>query len=88
MGDSGPYTLFSSGGEDRAGALPIPPGLEAPPHWLTYLGTADADATAARAAELGGVVQREPFDVPTVGRIGVLADPAGAYVGIFQPASE
>lgn len=88
MGEAGAYTLFSSGGEDRAGALPIPPGLEAPPHWLTYLGTADADATAARAAELGGIVQREPFDVLTVGRIAVLADPTGAYVGLFQPASE
>jgi uncharacterized protein len=37
----------------------------------------DADATAAKAAELGGKVIVPPFDAPCVG-MAVIADPPGA----------
>ena len=41
----------------------------------------DADATAARAEELGGRVIVEPFDAPWV-RMTVIADPQGAtFIG-------
>ena len=40
-------------------------------------GVDDADASAAKAAELGGKVIVAPFDAPWV-RMTVLADPAGA----------
>ena len=40
-------------------------------------GVDDADATAARAAELGGRVQLAPFDAPWV-RMTVITDPQGA----------
>jgi uncharacterized protein len=40
-------------------------------------GVEDADATAARAVELGGRVLVAPFDAPWV-RMAVIADPAGA----------
>jgi predicted enzyme related to lactoylglutathione lyase len=87
MGDGVLYTLLNSGGENRAGAFTLPEGSEAPPHWLTYLGTDDVDATAARAAELGATVHMGPTDVQEIGRLAVLQDPLGAYFGIFQPAS-
>lgn len=87
MGPSGTYTLFSSAGADRAGAMPRPESAgEVPPNWLTYLGTADVDATAAKAKELGANVMMEPFDVSTVGRLAIIADPTGAVIGLFQPA--
>jgi predicted enzyme related to lactoylglutathione lyase len=55
--------------------VPLPEG-EAP-HWSVTFTVADADATVARARELGGVVEVEPFDVgPT--RSSVIRDPAGA----------
>jgi len=47
------------------------------PHWSVTFAVADADATAARAAELGGEVLVAPFDAPWV-RMTVLADPHGA----------
>lgn len=87
MGDGVVYTLFNSGGESRAGAFTLPEGSGAPPHWLTYLGTDDVDATAARAAELGATVHMGPMDVQEVGRLAVLQDPLGAYFGLFQSAS-
>jgi predicted enzyme related to lactoylglutathione lyase len=39
--------------------------------------TDDADATAAKASELGGKVIVPPFDAPWV-RMAVIADPQGA----------
>jgi uncharacterized protein len=50
---------------------------ETPPHWSVTFATDDADATAAKAAELGGKVIVPPFDAPWV-RMTVVADPQGA----------
>lgn len=46
------------------------------PRWGVTFAAADADATAARAAELGGRVLVEPTDAPWV-RTTVIADPQG-----------
>jgi uncharacterized protein len=55
----------------------ILPRNGAPAHWSVTFAVDDADATAARARELGGSVLAEPQDAPWV-RFTVLADPAGA----------
>ncbi|HEX6390731.1 MAG TPA: VOC family protein [Solirubrobacteraceae bacterium] len=47
------------------------------PHWGVTFAVDDADAVAARAAELGGSVLAGPFDAPWV-RMAALADPQGA----------
>ena len=60
---------------------PQMPGV--PSHWHVYFGTDDADATAAKAAELGGSVIVPPFDTP-VGRIAVLSDPQGAVFSVIK----
>lgn len=60
----------------------------APPHWTSFISVEDAEATAARAGELGGAaVFREPFDVLDAGRIAAIRDPAGAIVSLWQPRS-
>jgi hypothetical protein len=46
-------------------------------HWNVTFAVDDADATASRAAGLGGKVVVPPFDAPWV-RTTVLADPQGA----------
>ena len=56
----------------------------APPHWLTYISVRDVDATLAQASALGAKTYLEPMDVPTVGRLAVLADPQGATFAIFR----
>jgi predicted enzyme related to lactoylglutathione lyase len=59
---------------------PIPDDQpDVPPHWSVTFATDDADATAAKAAELGGTVVVPPFDAPWV-RMTLIADPAGATV--------
>lgn len=55
--------------------------------WGVTFATEDADATAAKAAELGGTVLAAPFDAPWV-RMAVLADPQGATFTASQFAPE
>ena len=50
---------------------------DAPAHWSVTFSVDDADATAHRAAELGGKVVAAPFDATWV-RMSVIADPQGA----------
>ena len=50
---------------------------DAPAQWGVTFAVADADATAARAKELGGRVLAPPVDAPWV-RMTVIADPQGA----------
>ena len=85
MGDF-TYTIFESGGEQRAGAMPEPSG-GLPPMWMTYIGTDDVDATCKRAEELGAQKHAGPDDIPGVGRFAVLSDPTGAVFALFRPTS-
>jgi uncharacterized protein len=50
---------------------------DTPAHWSVIFAVDDADATAAKATELGGKVIVPPFDAPWV-RMTVLSDPQGA----------
>jgi uncharacterized protein len=50
---------------------------DVPAHWGVTFAVEDADATAAKTAELGGQVVVPPFDAPWV-RMTVLSDPQGA----------
>jgi predicted enzyme related to lactoylglutathione lyase len=61
-----------------ASIAPIPDDQpDTPAHWSVIFATDDTDATAARAAELGGTVIVPPLDAPWV-RVTVIADPQGA----------
>ncbi len=85
MGEGQPYTVFKAGEAMVGGSMPPQmPGV--PSHWHVYFGTEDADATAAKAAELGGSVIVPPFDTP-VGRIAVLSDPQGAMFSVIKNAA-
>jgi hypothetical protein len=55
-----------------------------PAHWMTYISTASAEASAARAKELGGTVLAGPFDVEGIGRMAVVRDPEGAVFALWE----
>ena len=78
--------VFEADGQMVGGTTP-PQMPGTPNHWHVYFGVADADATVAKAAELGGTVLVPPFDTP-VGRMAVIADPHGAVFSIIQPAAQ
>ena len=85
IGEGQVYTMLRLG-DRQVGALfqmdREPAGV--PPHWASYVAVASADASAARAASLGGKVIKEPFDVMDVGRMAVIQDPQGAVVALWQ----
>lgn len=58
---------------------------EQPPHWNCYVTVGSADDAITRAGEHGGRVLAEPFDVMDAGRMGVIADPAGAALYLWEP---
>jgi uncharacterized protein len=61
-----------------ASLVPIPDDqTDVASHWGVTFGVEDADAIAARAADLGGRVVVAPFDAPWI-RATVIADPQGA----------
>jgi predicted enzyme related to lactoylglutathione lyase len=73
--------LWAHGPEETAAGLPSA--------WHSYVSVPDADATLARAAELGGTpVPPGAFDVEGRGRGGVLQDPAGVVLGLWQPGTD
>ena len=91
FGPDGFYTVIKNGDTGIGGYMKLTDEMKemgAPPHWLVYIATSDADATAKKAVELGGRVIRDPFDIPEVGRIVVLADPQGAVFCGYQPAGD
>lgn len=53
--------------------------------WFTYLAVDDLDAALREAEAAGGVIQRQPFSIPLVGRIAIVTDPGGAAVGLITP---
>ncbi len=57
----------------------VPEGV--PPHWFSYIEVDDVDARAAKVADAGGNIKRDPFDIPNVGRIAIVEDATGAVIG-------
>ena len=79
------YTLFKNGEASVAGAMQRTAEMgEVPSHWMIYMAVEDVDASAAKAAELGGQVVHPPTDIPDVGRWALIADPAGAMFAVMK----
>src|SRR5215211_2599675 len=78
-----------AGFEDVVASInPIPDDQpDVPAHWSVTFSVDDADATAARASELGGKVIYPPFDAPWV-RMTVIADTQGATFNVSKLVPE
>jgi predicted enzyme related to lactoylglutathione lyase len=83
IGDGAVYSMAQVQGRNVAG-LGERQDESIPPHWNCYVTVDDADASAARAAELGANVLAPPFDVFDAGRMAAFADPQGAVLSIWQ----
>jgi hypothetical protein len=67
-----------------AGILPISPEMgDMPTGWGVYFSVEDADASTAKARDLGATVVVEPFDV-SVGRTAWLVDPNGTAFQVIK----
>jgi predicted enzyme related to lactoylglutathione lyase len=84
MGDDAVYSMAQLNGKQAAAIAPLPPQQGIPPHWNTYVATADVDATTARATDAGGTLLMPAMDVMDAGRMSVVADPTGAPIALWQ----
>lgn len=84
------YTLWLVNGQMVAGALPMPEGMppRVPAHWAVFFVVDDTDKAVATVTDLGGMVVKEPFDVPNVGRIAMVHGPAHESFGLFSSGNQ
>ena len=86
--DTTVYTMFNKNGKNAAAMFQMTPEMAQQGMvtcWNAYATVSDADATAARAADLGGTVLMGPTDVFDAGRMLVLQDTTGAVLSAWQP---
>lgn len=79
------HVILSSDDYARAGASALPAGsAHRHPHWLNFVRVVDTADAAAKAEALGGRVLVEPRIDRHGGRVAVVADPAGAPIGLME----
>ena len=88
MDGSGTYYLAKVGDRPVAGMMDMSSMTHldgVPAHWFSYFAVDDLDTAVAATKSAGGVVLREPFEVPGTGKIAILQDPTGAAMGMMKP---
>ena len=86
MGDYDDYTMQDSAGETVAGVCHARgSNASLPRQWLMYVTVADLDASLTQCRALGGQVLDGPRAMGA-DRYGVIADPQGAVLALYQKA--
>jgi uncharacterized protein len=85
-GGADEYAEAQVAGRTIGGVMPRPAEMpaEVPDSWLVYFGTADVDADAKKAGDLGATTIVPPTDIPNTGRFAVFLDPQGAAFALFK----
>jgi len=89
-GGHGVYTMLSLNGQDVGGLYELMPEQKShgvPPHWLSYVGVTDVDASTEKARALGGTCVLDPLDIMDKGRMSVIQDPTGSVFALWQAKS-
>ena len=80
------YTMIKVGDGTGGGILKNPiPG--APSTWLPYVLVEDVRQATTKAKGLGAKVMKDVTEVPDMGWFSIIADPAGAMVGLWENRS-
>ena len=77
-----------SDGKFAGGVMPLTEEMQqhgARPTWLGYIHVTDVDASVGEIERAGGKALMQPFDIPNVGRIALVADPQGAPFYVMKP---
>ena len=85
--NGGSFLRLRSGRSDIGSLYPLSRAqLDAgvPSHWTSYVRVDDVDAAARRVQDAGGRLLVTPFAVDGTAVIAVIADPAGAMLGLWQ----
>jgi len=90
VGDGIVYSMMMIDGKPVAAISPQPQAQRdagVPPVWNSYVTVESADGALERAQGLGAAIHAPAFDVLDVGRMGVIQDPQGAFVMVWEPKS-
>ena len=85
------YSILEANGRGVGGLMETPEDAlraGAKPGWFGYIAVDDVDVAAQRIVEGGGKLYKDIMDVPTVGRIAMVADPQGAPFYLIAPEGE
>ncbi|MFG2497546.1 VOC family protein [Streptomyces sp. NPDC048441] len=82
----GGYSLYQTDGKTVAGVMTVA-AEQAPPAWMIYFKTPDADATGKAVEQAGGGTVYEAMDVGDLGRMGVFTDAQGVGFAVWQPGT-
>ena len=82
MGD-GTYTMVKVG-EGTGGGIMKNPIPNAPSSWLSYVLVDDVNKALEKAKSLGGKVMKDKTDVMGMGSFGIITDPTGAMLGLWE----
>jgi len=86
-GPDGAYVVAFKQNVPICGISPMPPTHrpDTPAFWLGYIEVDAVDDAVSKAQQAGATVIRAPFDLPEIGRVAVIKDPAGALIGWVTP---
>ena len=80
--EAGGYSMCLLRGKPVAGLGPqMNPG---PPYWTTYVSVDSVDDVLGKAKAAGGNVLMDGMDVMDVGRMGIIQDPIGAVISLWE----
>ncbi|MBT9312402.1 VOC family protein [Leptothoe kymatousa] len=80
----GVYSMAYKGDRSVAAISAIPPTMDMPPSWQSYITVKDLDTTVQSCQENGATIEMAPFDVMQAGRMAIIKDPTGAVVSLWQ----
>lgn len=81
---TGPYHILEPETPTRGGAM-TGQNPKAPSMWMAWIQVEDVEATLGRAERNGGAVVAPAWDAEGVGRMAIIADPAGVTFGVIKP---
>jgi hypothetical protein len=64
------------------------PEAGCPTAWMAYVQVDDVAATLAKVQGAGGKVCMDKTEIPGVGWFGMIVDPTGATLGVFEAREE
>lgn len=87
VGENMVYTMLNLNGKPVAALNEMQPdqrAMNAQPFWLSYIAVDNADETMAKATGNGGTIVMPTMEVMEEGIMGIIQDPEGAYLGLWQ----
>lgn len=83
-----PYSMWVGSQGPLGGVMILPEEAKkmgAPPHWVSHVQVDNVEETLKKVRALGGQIYHDVEQIPTVGRVALIADPQGAPISVFTP---